>query len=136
MPHEASSFPHNATSEETQEGMRAFAARHGLRYERTGLLPPASEHLTGGIGRGVRRAGIRKVERRTKLGREWIVTTTRGLAKRPERFSENLCSGTLPGGLEGTLAHHGFLAYEQDRSGGDGADADGADGDGGNGDGD
>jgi hypothetical protein len=98
---------HNATSEEAQEIMRSFAAQRGLHYEAAGLLPPVSNHLQQGHGQGAHRAG------RPAAG-GWF---TDGFTLRPERFSENLCTGALPGGAEGTIAHHGHLVLSG--SGGD-----------------
>lgn len=95
-------LPHRATTDETHAAMRSYAAMRGLRFEGAGLLPPVTQLLTAGLGRGVHRAGVLKVTRHT--------TSTSGqFTKRPERFSENLCTGVLPGRLDGTLAHHSHL---------------------------
>lgn len=94
-----STVAHNATTAETQASMRSFAEWRALDYEQTGLFPPISPHLGNGHGVGSHPAG------RPAAG-GWF---TDGFTMRPERFSENLCRGRLPGGAEGTLAHHGYL---------------------------
>lgn len=88
--------------------MRAWAQHHHLIFEERGLLPAAGGVLSAGLGEGAHRSGF--LAARSRHG----VTRTGGLARRPERESFNLCSGRLPGGVEGTLAHHLHLAHYAD----------------------
>jgi hypothetical protein len=92
-----------STPEETQARMRSWAAERGLSYEPLGLLPPASDFLRGGLG-----LGNVMHQSRVQHGRG-AVLTFKDSKLRPARFSENLCSGVLPGGAEGTLCHHSYL---------------------------
>ena len=101
-----------ATTEVTAAVAADWAGRHGLAYERVGLLPAASPGLSNALGLGSRYADGRT---RTSSGggprRDGALIRS---PMRPERFSENLCSGRLPGGLEGTLAHHTYIHGEGD----------------------
>jgi hypothetical protein len=85
--------------------MRAWASERGLLYEPLGLLPPASDFLHRGLGmRGeMHHAPVQS-------GRGGIISY-RNSKLRPARFSENVCSGTLPGGVEGTLCQHAYLGF-------------------------
>lgn len=88
-----------------REDLQAWAAARGLTYEEHGLLPAATDVLRRGLGAGEHRAGI--VRRRTKHS----IEITHGFTKRPERYTENICRGRLPGGLEGVVAHHVYLVH-------------------------
>ncbi len=82
--------------------LEAWARRHGLAFAAEGELPPATRQLRRGIGIGPRRAPLMAPGKRVGTVESW-------LQRRPERGSYNLCSGRLPGGLDGTLAHHVHL---------------------------
>jgi hypothetical protein len=97
------------SDEEAASAMAAWASQHRLRYERTGLLPAASEYLTAGLGQGI--DGWRKSMVQTKGVPGGRIQFYDDRKERPVRFSENLCSGILPGRLTGTLAHHSGI-YE------------------------
>lgn len=78
-----------ATSESQASALYDWARRQGLRYERYGVLPTVSKLLESGE------------------------ESSRANAS-PARWAENLCTGTLPGGLEGTLAHFSYQYYSSD----------------------
>lgn len=80
--------------------LQTWAQRHELAFAENGLLPAAGGVLSAGLGAGSHRSGF--LAARTRHG----YTRTGGLARRSERESFNLCTGTLPGGVDGTLAHH------------------------------
>jgi hypothetical protein len=107
-----------ATTEETAAAMAAWARDRGLSYERHGLLPPASKMLRrslgdrGGTAQWVLYPDLPGVQPGKRYGGGLLISGRAGrVPRRPPRFSENLCSGTLPGGLAGTLAHHTFVFY-------------------------
>lgn len=83
--------------------MAAWAQTHGLTFQEEGLLPPVTDALRTGLGVGSHRAGVitRDDGRST--------TAVGGFTKRPERSTWNLCSGRLPGGVDGVVAHHVHL---------------------------
>src|SRR4051812_29491485 len=85
--------------------LAAWAAARGLTYEPHGLLPPVTQLLAAGLGAGEHHAGIVRQESAHSI------TRTGGFTKRPERYTDNICRGVLPGGLNGLLAHHVHLAY-------------------------
>ncbi len=91
-----------ASSEETRAALAGWARERRLDYAESGLLPPVSDHLRAGLGVGPHVAGVQH-------GRGALIRYSAATVTRPERFSESLCTGVLPGGLEGTLAHHSFL---------------------------
>ena len=70
-----------ATSETQARALYDWAGQQGLRYERYGVLPTVSTLLSAGEDDGT---------------------------GPPARWAENLCTGTLPGGLDGTLAHFSY----------------------------
>jgi hypothetical protein len=80
--------------------LESWAAVRGLHFTPEGLLPPATDLLAAGFGAGEHRAGLLV----TQTKHSW--TSVGGFTKRPERFTHNICTGELPGGLSGTLAHH------------------------------
>lgn len=80
--------------------MEAWARERGLDFVPDGLLPAWTPTLAQGLGRGAHRAGLVIARGRHS------VTSVGGLTKYPERASHDLCRGTLPGGLEGVVAHH------------------------------
>jgi hypothetical protein len=86
--------------------LAAWAAARGLSYQQSGLLPAASDVLSAGLGAGDHLAGI------VRQQSEHSITTTGGFTRRPERYSENICAGHLPGGVEGALAHHMHLVRD------------------------
>ena len=90
----------HSTSEEQASALDAWARGHGLRYDRHGMLPPASELLERGQSQSER-----SQETADALG---SLLGGVSAASVPHRWSENLCSGVLPGGLAGTLAHHAY----------------------------
>lgn len=85
------------------EALQAFASAQGLLWKEEDTLPPATERLRWGIGVGEHRSSLRTV---TDRG----MTVTEGQKKRPERQTLGVCSGRLPGGLEGKLGHHVHLS--------------------------
>ena len=96
---------YHGTSEEQASALDAWARGLGLRYDRHGTLPQASELLERGQSQSER-----SQETAEALG------TVLGVSSEavPHRWSENLCSGTLPGGLVGTLAHHSYRKTTED----------------------
>jgi hypothetical protein len=92
------------TSEETASSMAAWARERGLAYQRLGLLPRASPNL-----RENPELGIDGWSTSSALKRGAIDTAYRSWGprkERPLRFSESVCSGQLPSGLAGIVAHH------------------------------
>ncbi len=87
----------SSSEEEAAAALDAWARGHRLRYERHGALPQASDLLERGQSKTERSAET--AEALGALG---------GVEAAPvaQRWSENLCSGVLPGGLRGVLAHH------------------------------
>src|SRR5215217_3561608 len=86
-----------------REELQKWARDRGLTFQEKGLLAPTNPVLQRGLGLGDHRAGMVV---------QWSahsMTSTGGFTKRPERGTENLCSGKLPGGAEGVLAHHYYL---------------------------
>ena len=90
------------TRDETAQAMASWARERGLAFEPTGLLPPASARLGRGFGQTDQWAKVQGGKGGKGFGSE---------ETRPARFSENVCSGPLPGGLIGVLAHHSYLEY-------------------------
>lgn len=88
-----------ATDEDQAAAMAAWAQQQGLRYERYGILPKVSELLSAGHTAADSNAWAEE-----KLGVQ-IPDTSGGI---PARWAENLCTGSLPGRLEGTLAHYTY----------------------------
>lgn len=91
--------------------MAAWAAARSLTFEPEGLLPPLTHALRDGLGAGDHRAGF--VTRQSGAS----YTAVGGFTKRPERSSWNVCSGRLPGGADGVLAHHVHLEQRRDKDG-------------------
>lgn len=88
-----------------KDAMQGWAQSRGLQFTEEGLLPPATDALRDGLGVGTRRAAvIREQTEHTRSARG-------GFTKRPERSTWNLCSGVLPGGIEGVVAHHVHLEH-------------------------
>jgi hypothetical protein len=87
--------------------LSAWAGEHGLDHTPEGLLPPVTKELRRGLGVG---------EHRAILGHADAFTLQRAV-RRPERSSHELCTGVLPGGLRGTLAHHRHLVDYTDTDG-------------------
>jgi hypothetical protein len=85
--------------------LQSWASARGLRFQERGLLPPHTALLRESAGAGSHLAGIVREEG------HGLIRTTGGFTRRPERYTENLCSGLLPGGIEGVVAHHMYLAY-------------------------
>ncbi|MEA2126224.1 MAG: hypothetical protein QOI80_3006 [Solirubrobacteraceae bacterium] len=85
------------------EALRAYAASRHLAYEEEGLLPPISTVLERGLGVGAHHAGVITSEG----PHGW--SSRGGFTKWPERATKNLCRGTLPGGVDGVVAHHQHL---------------------------
>lgn len=100
------------TAEVPTEALREYAAARGLAYEEEGLLPPIASPLREALGVGSKLAGLL-----TRDGPHGY-TAKGGFTRRPERHTFNLCRGTLPGGVEGVLAHHQHL---EERSTSDGS---------------
>jgi hypothetical protein len=96
------------TGPSTADAMAAWAASRGLAFERLGLLPAASEELRIGAGAGWQHTAVRVAEHLGGAVREYGKAATR-----PERFTENLCTGTLAAGLHGAVGHH-FGAVRRD----------------------
>ena len=91
------------TRDETAAALERWARDRGLSYEpHEVVLPPASDRLMQKFGHPGAHAKVMGGDGGKGFGSEH---------DRPGRFSENLCTGVLPGGLEGTLGHH---AYVQD----------------------
>ena len=90
-----------ATSGEQAQALVDWARQQGLRYERYGVLPKVSALLSSGESQAERNEWAAK-----NLG---IVAPGDG---RPGRWAENLCTGSLPGGLDGTLAHFSYTVYD------------------------
>ncbi len=88
--------------DERRPALEAWASSRGLEFAAEGELPPVTRQLRRGIGIGARRATLIAPGKRIGTVESW-------LQRRPERASYNLCSGRLPGGLDGTLAHHVHL---------------------------
>jgi hypothetical protein len=91
-----------------------WARRRGLSHQAEGLLPPVTPRLRAGLGIGTQKSF------RTKPGAGSFGSTLleRG-EKRPERATHDICVGTLPGGLDGLLAHHTHLADDTSDEGAD-----------------
>jgi hypothetical protein len=79
--------------------LRQWASDRGLAYVVEQLLPPLTPRLREGLGMGPLRSDFDV----PRFGGALVST---GIRTRPERQSTNVCSGRLPGGLDGTLAHH------------------------------
>jgi hypothetical protein len=94
------------------EAMQAYATSRGLAYEAEGLLPPICSVLEQALGEGPHMASVITSE----SGHGW--TARGGLTKYPERATRNICRGTLPGGLDGVLAHHQHLELRSSSSDG------------------
>lgn len=105
-----------ATSDETGSALAAWARGHGLRYERQGMLPTASEFLEPGESPAASAARVTPV-----LDRVGVDVPSEYLAQLDSRphWAESLCHGTLPGGLDGTLAHYCWWQHVSS-GGGDG----------------
>jgi hypothetical protein len=102
------------TEDETAEELAAYARRHGLAYEREGILPTASTALEPGDSPAAR--AQRAHEFLDKINVDVPAAMLISLDDRPH-WAENLCSGTLPGGLEGTLAHYCAWYYHGGENG-------------------
>lgn len=96
-----------------KDTMQSWAAARGLRFEREGLLPPVTESLRAGLGAGEHRSGF------VTKDEGGVFSARGGFTKRPERSTWNLCSGRLPGGVDGVVAHHVHLATRSDSDGGE-----------------
>lgn len=97
--------------DDERAAMADWAAARGLAFEPEGLLPPLTDALRAGLGAGDHRAGF---VTRSSGG---VFTAVGGFTKRPERSSWNVCSGRLPGGADGVLAHHVHLEQRRDKDG-------------------
>jgi hypothetical protein len=82
--------------------LRAWADGRGLAYADERLLPPLTTRLRAGLGTGDKRSEV-------GVPRFGGRATSTSHHTRPERRSSEVCRGTLPGGLDGTLAHHVYL---------------------------
>jgi hypothetical protein len=92
------------TDDRTATALERWARDRGLTYEPSAVvLPPVSDRLMRSFGHPGAWAKVIGGKGGKGFGSEY---------ERPGRFSENLCSGILPGGFEGTLGHH---AYVEDR---------------------
>ena len=87
-----------------RQDIEKWARERGLAFQEKGLLAPTNPVLREGLGAGSHRAGM------IVQWSEHSMTATGGFTKRPERGTENLASGRLPGGVDGVLAHHYYLA--------------------------
>lgn len=87
--------------------MARWAAHRNLALTESGLLPPDTPVLRSGWGTGEQRAHILD-----EVAPHGIKSITPTNDHRPERASENICEGVLPGGLVGTVAHHIHLIEE------------------------
>jgi hypothetical protein len=93
------------TSEEQAAAMAEWARQQGLRYERYGRLPTASPLLEKGHS---------EVDQ-AEAFRATVGVDLRSFASgKPGSWAENLCTGTLPGGVEGTLAHFSYQVVTSD----------------------
>jgi hypothetical protein len=90
------------------DAIAGWAASRGLTFERLGLLPAASEELRTGAGAGWNVTGVRLGEHLGGAVRQYGK-----FANRPERFTENVCTGALAAGLDGSVGHH-FAAVRRD----------------------
>ena len=92
-----------ATSDETAAALAEWARERGLRYEREGMLPTASEYLEPGDSPAASAARAGPV-----LDRLHVDVPDHLVANLDDRphWAESLCQGMLPGGLDGTLAHY------------------------------
>ena len=89
-----------------REQMTTWARERGLEFREEGLLAPTNPVLSAALGAGSHRAGIVT----QYSGRS--VTSVGGFTKRPERLTLNLCSGRLPGDVDGVVAHHIHLVRD------------------------
>lgn len=94
----------------TAPALAGWARDRGLDHRAGGLLAPLTPRLRRGLGVGTRKAY------RAEPGSRWSTIFDRD-EKRPERGSHDICRGTLPGGLEGLLAHHTHLVEHSDEDG-------------------
>ena len=94
-----------ATHEGQASAMAAWASRQGLRYERYGVLPTVSELLERGVS---------EVERATAAKELTGLDFVSFAGQKPGRWAENICTGVLPGGLEGTLAHFSYQVRQSE----------------------
>jgi hypothetical protein len=98
--------PLPAETPRTRARIADWAGRRGLALTESGLLPPHTPVLRNGRGIGTQRAHI--LDETGPADMESITPTN---DRRPERASENICEGVLPGGLRGTVAHHVHLIH-------------------------
>ena len=91
--------------------MQQWARDRGLDFLPDGLLPAWTRTLAAGAGAGSHRAGL--VIAQTDHSR----SSTGGWKKYPERAHHHLCRGTLPGGLEGVVAHQVHVELDSDSEG-------------------
>jgi hypothetical protein len=91
--------------------MQQWARDRGLEFHPEGLLPAWTRTLARGAGAGAHRAGL--VTAQTDHSR----SSRGGWTKYPERGHHHLCRGTLPGGLEGVVAHQLHLELDSDPEG-------------------
>jgi hypothetical protein len=96
------------TEQSLADAVAAWAASRGLAFERLGLLPAASEVLRIGAGAGWHQTAVRVAEHLDGAVRQYGK-----VANRPERFTENVCTGALAPGLRGAVGHH-FGAVRRD----------------------
>jgi len=89
-----------------RQELASWARERGLDLREEGLLAPTNPVLAAGLGAGSHRAGIVTQYSAHSL------TSVGGFTKRPERITLNLCSGRLPGGVDGVLAHHIHLVQD------------------------
>ena len=92
------------------EGGTGLGLGRGERTHLSGSKGPSPVHYlpAQGIGIGEHRSSL-TVSGDRKLARtSWV-------EKRPERATFNSCSGTLPGGLQGTLGHQMHLTDQKGR---------------------
>ena len=84
--------------------LAGWARDRGLTHLAHGLLQPVTPRLRKGLGVGTHRS-----LRAGSSGRQ---------QKRPERSTSDICRGSLPGGIEGVLAHHTHLTEDSSDEGG------------------
>ena len=90
--------------EKKADEMSAWASARGLRFLGERELPARTTFLRYGLGVGEHRSSLVVTG-----GDQWGIRKG-WLKKRPERATHNLCRGRLPGGLDGAIGHHVYLA--------------------------
>ena len=93
-----------ATGEETASALTGWGRDRGLSYERVGMLPTASTLLEPGESPAHQTARVHE-----QLERVPALDLPKNIAAQMDdraHWAENLCTGRLPGGIDGTLAHY------------------------------